>query len=265
MDTPSVQTLKQIVKGIHFEGGYDADNWPFIGQYAINAVREIHMLHAKTRKVIKVDVDTQTNTIDWPDDYLGLCFLGIPKNGQVWTLTRNNDIIITTSLINGQETLNPLQGEGVPIKDGSTYGYGAHGGKNKFYYTEDEVNRRIFLEGVNPKNIILGYISSGIEDKDTLIPVKYKDIIIAYVRWKTYEREDIFNANKAQYFKNEYMEAVSKLKVFEGPTLDEVSSASVVTIVYKRPTGRRGCGSILRLASHHGQTKIRRVCRRDGL
>jgi hypothetical protein len=224
MDTPGYRTLKQIVKDIHLEGGYGMEDWKYLGQFALNAIRDIHMFHTKKTKVAKVIVDPSTNTIDWPDDYIGLCFLGVPRNGQLWTLTRDNNLITTTTLVNGQETLTKSQGEGVIPPEGQIVGYGTKGGKNDFYYTEDEANRRFFLIGSNPVNVLLGYISSGVTDKDTIIPIRFKEAIINYSRWKIKLREPI-DYRGADYFKDLYEQEVSKLVAFEGPTLDEVYDA----------------------------------------
>jgi hypothetical protein len=225
MDTPGYRTLKQIVKDIHFEGGYGLENWKYIGQFALNAIRDLHMFHTKKYKIAKVTVDIQTNTIDWPDDYVGLCYLGIPTaDGRIWTLTRKNELITTTTLVNGQETLNSEQGEGVIPIEGQIVGYAATGGKNSFYYSEDEVNRRFFLIGANPINIILGYISSGVTDKDTVIPIRFKEAIINYVRWKIKLREPI-DYKGSDYFKDLYEQECNKLIAFEDPTLDELYDA----------------------------------------
>jgi hypothetical protein len=224
MDTPGYRTLKQIVKDIHFEGGYGMEDWKYLGQFALNAIRDIHMFHTKKTKVVKVVVDPSTNTIDWPDDYIGLCFLGVPRNGQLWTLTRDNNLITTTTLVNGQETLTPSQGEGVIPLEGQIVGYGTKGGKNDFYYTEDEANRRFFIIGANPANVLLGYMSSGVTDKDTVIPIRFKEAIINFSRWKLKLREPI-DYKGADYFKDLYEQEVNKLVAFEGPTLDEVYDA----------------------------------------
>lgn len=224
MDTPGYRTLKQIVKDIHFEGGYGMEDWDQIGQFALNAIRDLHMFHTKQFKIIKVIVDIQTNTIGWPDDYIGLCYIGIPKDGKVWTLTREANLITTTTLVNGQETLDPSQGEGVKPSDGQLFGYGTHGGKNQFYYSEDEPNRRFVLVGTNPVNVLLGYISSGVTDKDSVIPIRFKECIINYARWKLKLREPI-DYRGADYFKGLYEEECNKLVAFEGPTLDELYDA----------------------------------------
>lgn len=224
MDTSGVRTLKQIVKDIHYEGGYGLDNWGYIGQFALNAIRDLHMYHTGSPKITKVTVNVQTNTIDWPDDYIGFCYLGIPINGQLVTLTKNNRLITTTTLVNGQETLSIDQGEGVIPVEGQLDGYGTTGGKNDYYYSEDEYNRRFVLIGANPRNVLLGYISSGVADKDTLIPVKYKECIINFVRWKLKLREPV-DMRQADYFKDLYEQECNKLKAFEDPTLDEIYDA----------------------------------------
>lgn len=235
MDTPGVRTLKQIVKDIHFEGGYGADEWKYIGQFALNAIRELHMFHTKQFKIAKVTVDVQTNTIDWPADYIGFCYLGVPSEGELRTLTRDNKLITTTTLVNGQETLDIDQGEGLFPPDGQLFGYGTTGGKNDFYYAEDEKNRRFFLVGANPANVLLGYISSGVEDKDTLVPLRYKECIINFVRWKLKLREPV-DMRQADYFKDLYEQECNKLKAFEGPSLDEMYDAllSVYSATYSR-------------------------------
>jgi hypothetical protein len=225
MDTPGYRTLKQIVKDIHLEGGYGVDNWKYIGQFALNAIRDLHMFHTKRYKISKVIVDTQTNTIDWPDDYIGFCYLGIPTDdGRIWKLTRRDELITTTTLVNGQETLNSDQGEGLFPMDGQSIGYGTRGGKNDFYYAEDEANRRFFLVGTNPANVILGYISSGVVDKDTVISIRFKEAIINFVRWKLKLREPI-DYKGADYFKDLYEQECNKLRAFEDPTLEEIYDA----------------------------------------
>lgn len=225
MDTSGTRTLKQIVKDIHFEGGYSPENWKIIGQFALNAIRELHMFHTVQYKIAKINVDTSIHTIDWPTDYIGFCYIGVPQNGKLWTLTRNNQLISTTTLLNGQETLDSNQGEGVVPPEGQLFGYGTHGGKNDWYYVEDEPNRRfILVSNTPPSSVLLGYKSSGVEDKDTLIPLRYKECIINFVRWKLKLREPV-DPKMADYFKDLYEQECNKLRAYEDPTLDEIYDA----------------------------------------
>jgi hypothetical protein len=225
MDTSGAQTLKMIVNGIIFSTGHGQEDYLYIYQYVLDAIRDIHMFYTNKCKVSKVYVNTDTNTIDWPDDYLGLVYLGIPVGGKLWVLTRDNNIITTTTLVNGQETLTPIQGEGINYSHGQEYGLGTTGGRNKFYYTEDQNNRRFFINGVNPLNVILAYQSSGVEDEDTLIPVKYKNAINYYARWQLYLRDDSGDFKRAQLFADMYDQEIKKLVAFEGPTMDEIYDA----------------------------------------
>ena len=225
MDTSGVTTLKTLVQTIIFESGYAEEDWPFVYQFTINAIRNVHMFHTLKYKISKMDMDTQTNTISWPDDYIGLVFLGIPQNGIIWTLTRDNKMIYTTTLVNGQETLDSNAGEGVIESEGIVWGYNAKGGQNSLYYTEDENNRRFSINGIKPvANILMGYVSSGIEDKDTLIPIKFKEVAKMFIRWHMNLKEPI-NKNNADYFKDLYEQEANKLKAFEDPTLDEIYDA----------------------------------------
>jgi hypothetical protein len=239
MDTSAIQTLDQIVKGVVLQGGYGMDDWDYVYPHVIDAIRELHMFHTTKFKISKVFINPDINTVDWPDDYIGEGELGVPTHdGKLRTLTRKDSLIPTTTLINGQETLDSTIGEGVKFHRSPSYGYGIHGGVNNLYYTYDQNNRRFVINGWNPlrdKQLYLSYVSSGVVDKDTLIPVKYKEAIYYYVRKHMAEREDRKKFNEADYFERQYDSAVSKLRAFEFPTLDEMYDA-----LYSNFTGSIG-------------------------
>jgi hypothetical protein len=225
MDTSGVQTLGNIITGLQYSLGFSKDKHFYLTQLCLDACREIHMLHTDKHKIVKIFVNTDTNTVDWPDDYLGIIELAIPIEGRLWALTRDDEMIPTTTLVNGQETQDPLQGEGVIMSQHQDFGYGTHGGKNKYYYTYDENNRRFIVSGVNPTWVFLAYTSSGVEDENTLIPIKFKNAIHYYATWKLYLRDDSGDLRKADYFKDQYEEEINKLRAFEAPTLQEIYDA----------------------------------------
>ena len=227
MDTSSVVTLKDLVNTILFNTGRDQSDYFHIYNYVISAIREINMLHASDFKVVKLTVNQNTFTIDWPDDYLGLVYLGIPVGGKIHTLTRKDELITTTTWVNGQETLTTEQDEGVRADFGQRSGYGATGGKNIAYYTSDKKNRRFFINGLRLQfaEVILGYKTSGVSDENTLIPVTYLMAIQQWVEWRIAQRADSRNLKEADYFKKEYEQEISLLKAFESPTMDELYDA----------------------------------------
>lgn len=228
MDTPAVQTLFQIVKGIVFQG-YENSDWNHIGGYAIDAIRRINMFHASKRyKVTKVNVNQNTNTIDWPDDLIKVIYVAIPNQGNLWYLTTDSDMIPTTTLVNGQETLNSIDGEGVNVPEGQLHGYGTTGGKNQYYIKDDELNRRTIINGYTSQDVFLAYVSSGVSDKDTLIPVKYKDAIEFFVRYRINLRVPE-NPKMADYYEDKFLSAINEIVSFESPSLIEIRDAILST------------------------------------
>jgi hypothetical protein len=228
MDTPAVQTLFQIVKGIEFQG-YEMSDWNHIGGYAIDAIRDIHMFYTAQRyKVSKINVNQNTNTIDWPVDLIKVIYVAIPSQGKLWYLTTDNDIVPTTTLVNGQETLNSIDGEGIKINEGQTVGYGTTGGHNRYYIKNDELNRRTIINGYTTQDVFLAYVTSGISDKDTLIPVKFKKIIDYYVRMMLNMRPPE-NWKNVENYKDLYEQEISKLVSFESPSLIEIRDALLST------------------------------------
>jgi hypothetical protein len=225
MNTSGVQSLGNIITGLQYSLGFSKDKHFYLTQLCLDACREIHMFHTEKHKIVKVNVNTDTNTVDWPDDYLGLVRLAVPIGGRLWPLTREDEMVPTTTLVNGQETLDKTAGEGVLMDQGQSFGYATHGGKNKYYYTYDEDNRRFIINGVNPRNVVLAYTSSGIEDENTLIPIRFKNPIHYYATWRLYLRDDSGDLKKADYFKDLYEQEIAKLKAYESPTLDEIYDA----------------------------------------
>ena len=223
MDTSGSIILKDVVNRILFRTGKDSGDYVYVYEEVISAIREINMLYSTQFKVTKIGVDINTKTIPVPSDYLGLVYLGFPEGGRIHILTKDDELVTTTTMINGQETLTTSQGEGVPIGHGQTRGYGATGGKNKYYYTYDAINGRFFINGTNLQfaNIVLAYRSSGVSDENTVIPIKLYPSIEYCVRMRMEERLE-GDLRKAQYFDKRYEEEINKLKSFEAPTIDEI-------------------------------------------
>jgi hypothetical protein len=235
MDTPGYRTFGNVVTDLMVIMGYDKSQYFYLTQLCLNACREIHRFYTGNNKTQKIPVNIDLNSIDWPDDYEGFVSLSIPVGGRMVPLTRQDAIVTTTTVINGQETLDPTAGEGLPVGGPRRHGLGASGGRNKFYYTIDERNRRFFINGHNPLSAVLSYTSSGVEDEDSLIPNKFIPAIQYYASWKINERADSGDPralNKAQYFETQFEKEATKITVAESPTLDEIYDA-----IYKSMTG----------------------------
>lgn len=180
-----------------------------------------HFDNVKTTKVTCNDI----GIIDFPSDYVKYVALSINDGGLMWTLTRRDDLVRTTTESGGDETLNSTIGEGVSIDTGTDLGYRTIGGKNDYYFTVDERNNRFIVRGIPNTTLFLQYISSGVdlaEGNQTLIPVKIKQALKLWVMYQDAMMNDKANKNLVVLYYDMYKQEISKLKFFDLPTADEL-------------------------------------------
>lgn len=178
----------------------------------------------------RLTVDTDTNTADFPADYVGYVSLSVPDDGRMWTLTRDDSLIATTTTVDESETLDFNYGEGVDLDEELIpLGYGARGGFSDTYFSVDLKQRRFIIAGIIPAFIILRYVSSGINtDAETYIPLEAEESLESYVRWKCSEYEEqprpiITEKKKA------FESAVRRMNRLHAPTLFEIKDAIYAT------------------------------------
>lgn len=223
--------LKDVVGQISFELKLEKEAWHWLFQSTINCVRELNMFKLKEAgKVIKATVDTTINAIEMPSDCLKVLGVAIANNGRIWTLTRDDTLIPTTTTVNSQETLDNAYQEGFAPNDESLYRPGDFGGRNEAYYVVDEPNRRVLIRGKSVSSVFLIYISSGIEvSATTYIPMKCYQAIKTYCAWKWHESE--WEAmNKIAYYEDQYYIELNKLEQFEAPSFQELYDAFLKTL-----------------------------------
>jgi hypothetical protein len=218
-------SIKNMTKEILLETGRDMGEYKKLMHYVINGVRDLNIYHYDNVKTVK-KICNDIGVINFPSDYVSFVSLAMADGGLIWTLTRRDDLIRTTTELNGDETLDSTIGEGVDIDTGTNYGYKTIGGKNDYYYTLEEENNRIIVRPVSTtRTFFLQYITSGIDLDDgneTTIPVKIKEALKYWVLYKEAMNSDSGNKNLVAMYKNEYREEVSKLRFLQLPTADEL-------------------------------------------
>jgi len=217
-------TIKQMVNEILFETGMDTGYYKKCMHHVINGVREMNKFYCDGVKTEKVTCDS-IGVIDMPSDYVEFVRLSFNYGGLMYSLTRRDDIVKTTTLSEGDETLDSDIGEGVALDTGKDYKYATTGGKNDYYYTIDVENDRFIVRGIPTRTLFLQYISSGIDLDDgngTNIPVKIKEALKSYVLYKNALMDIKADKRLVPLYKQEYNEEVSKLKFLELPTGDEL-------------------------------------------
>jgi len=202
-------------------------------QLAIDGYKELRMGTLPSVKVAYLTVDA-VNTIQFPYDYVDYILIGINNGGRVWTLTRNQNLILpavqscgewvrdnlTTNSNEESQLTNQTDGYAYSEHDyrGETVAglYAVGGGFNQAYYRIDNENRQIIFltdEGLLGMTVILEYISSGI-NKDTVIPLAAVPAITAYAHWKLsmFDRQE--NMNTKEMMKYEWINEKGKLRAF---------------------------------------------------
>ncbi len=218
-------TLDTFVKDLLFKLEKNDDDYLRYFKISVDGLR--HLLMHKLGYVThtKLVLDTDTNTIDFPNDYVGFVSLSVPDNGRMWTLTRDDRIVPTTSTDgNGDEYLDEDAGETVDLGEEANYsGYGARGGINDWYYSIDHKNRRIIINGLEADFFILTYISSGINASSaTYIPLYVQEPLEDYVRWQDAKYKD---AQDQDYKKKLFEESQRRMIKLNAPTFSEIKDA----------------------------------------
>ena len=118
------------------------------------------------------------NNIMWlPDSYVDYIRISIIHNGELWTLTKKDTIVLpakTTCLL---DYVEPSNLGASPFPAGLQYNTG--GGLNVGYYRVDERQRKIVFEGnLAGMTIVLDYISTGLTiTEKTKIPIKLLPVL----------------------------------------------------------------------------------------
>jgi hypothetical protein len=237
MDTAGVITLKQAVASILNKTKRPESEYHRYEQLVIEGLTELNLYVRSYPKQTKVDMDDQ-GWVDLPSDFVDFVSIGIHHNGQLFTFTRNDKIIVTTSIDSlYNEYQDELEGEGVAIDNGQITGFGARGGKNEFYYKWDKGERRIYIAGFPQQTVFLTYISSGVGfDSPTHIERAVLPALTSYVMWEDAKYDREIPANQKQLLEYYFHQERRKLRSLNAPTADEWKDAIYKS--YKRAVKR---------------------------
>lgn len=170
-------TLRRIVMGvIQRTPDHSMNEYFDLLQFGIDFVREkLRLFHEASIEVAYL-TPNEAGIISFPSDMVGYTKIGIPINGQLWTLTVNDDMLLNRAQKCGIDIRQVLNTNNFPIpQDGYFFAdhfrgdnyisglYGIGGGFNTAYYRVDTKMRQIQFDGVIPQSeIVMEYKSSGI-------------------------------------------------------------------------------------------------------
>jgi hypothetical protein len=223
-DTAGIIKIEDIVDSFVLRYKVPMDDHLLYVDHACAFYRHIRTHHAGGYKETKVDVDS-LGFIDFPSDYMDLVKLYLPKDGSIWTFTRNDNLVTTTTLVDGADTFDSTYGEGTDIKDARITGFGAVGAVNEYYYTIIEDDRQILVSGITSDEVTMRYKTSGLNlSGETYVPSIMEDAIMAKLKKeKAYIDGDTIG--ERQLLAQELKEEILLLRKAGLPTLDEIKDA----------------------------------------
>jgi len=183
---------------------YDLAQYQRFLQFAYLGYTDLNLFVTQNVKVAYLRIN-DNKTVDLPNDFIDYLKIGVEINGQVWTLTLNDDMLLPRSTDACGETTPPdlrTIGDNVDGTEQPNYGfyfashfrngqyvgesYGIGGGFNMAYFRIDHERRQIAFDSEIPDGtIILEYKSSGVKaDGSTVIPRKVIPALTAYIHWR---------------------------------------------------------------------------------
>lgn len=204
-DTSALITFDQLVQGMMLKGSHPESDYVRMLQIAIDGYREMNLINLpEGRNIEKFDMDSNY-IIYMPDDLITVNRVMLSIDGKMWPLTKDMDIVPTTTLSAGSETLDPDAGEGVDISKLGTM-YSRRGGRNtEGYWRPDYRKRRIVFRNVQRTDILMDYTTSGTDlIETTYIPVYAKTAIEAYIRLHMEYNKTIPNPNTIAIYQDLY-------------------------------------------------------------
>lgn len=105
----------------------------------------------------------------------------------------------------------------------ASYTYGTRGGSNAYRFKPDNRSRKFYLDGTIPDEVILTYISTGIDTSAiNYIPVYMEPVLEAYLNWQLSENDPQTTLGDRERKQRIYYDALREVKKFEAPPFSDI-------------------------------------------
>lgn len=215
---------------------YSMRNYKRIAQIVIEGFTDLNLYHATNIEVVYVYMD-EAKIVNVPPDFIDWVKVGMPVNGKLVTLTKNNSMLVPRKFPDGADVgnLDDADPDNVSyfvshFKDGKFIGslYGMRGGYNVAYFRYDEEKRQFVFTGEVPRSeIVLEYVSSGVSlTSSTSIPRQAVKPLLSWTHWQLGEFDRKVAGNEKTRRERLYDRDVMELRSFGfTPTMDEYRDA----------------------------------------
>ena len=211
---------------------YTMRDYKYLAQLAIEGFGIMNMYHLPNVEVEYLYMSA-AKTVDVPTDFVDWLKVGIPVNGKILTLTKDDSIALPRQFSDGKAVGN-IDAENINdyviftdhFRNGKYVGglYGMRGGINQAYYRYDAERRQFVFTGNIPRSeIILEYISSGVSlSGSTVIPKIAHQPLVYYLAWQRVEFDPRVSGAVKERKQGLFEEEVEQARSFTSmPTIDE--------------------------------------------
>jgi hypothetical protein len=215
MKTNGITTLQTIVYEVMNDlGKTQMHDFKRYLQWAIRGYKKLNMFHLNTVETFTSSV-SEINTVNLPDDFINYTRIGYVKGNVIYTLSRNDDLLLTFSTVDGNEVVGESMKDNQNILN-AVWLAAPQQVFNIGFYRLDRANNRIVLQGnLSDFTIVVEYISSGISlNGQTYIPEIAREALIAYLHWQRVLNGE-GTLNEAMYRERLFTDAVDDIENFE--------------------------------------------------
>lgn len=223
MDISNTTSIRRVVNKARARGRISEDRDPMLYQLVIDGMKDLSLFTLPFKNTIKITVDS-LGRLQLPTDYLMFLAVGIPRDGRLFTFTRENLIVQTSDKTYSYEAFDTEYGENQSLPIRSTFSYGSTGGQNDTYFVINERLRYIQLIDFTGTEATLHYVSSGITSnpEGVEIPLVAEEALIAYVLWMDAQYDPQVPIQVARERERLYGDACADLDMIYAPTIDEI-------------------------------------------
>ncbi len=210
MDSPALTKIDNVVFSFINERNEDIDNFMRYKQIIIELLtQDLGVSHNEGVKVFYGQVD-EVNNLHLPADCINYTRIGIVVNGQVYTLTQNDKILIPEGKVCGVEEVNSALLKRLRLPMSLNYAKG--GGYNVGQYRVDLKDRVIRFRGnLKGEVVVVEYRSTGLSlERETFIPIMLVPVLKEGLEYTLMKRNPDMPENKVYRYKMQYMEAKRK-------------------------------------------------------
>lgn len=231
--TTGIVNIRYVVMSyLNRRNDYSMRNYKRIAQLVIEGFTDLNLFHTTNLEVVYLYMD-EAKLVNVPADFVDWLKVGMPINGKLVTVTKDDSILLPRKFTDGKDVGNIDNVDPNTVsyfvshfKDGKFYGglYGMRGGYNRAYFRYDAERRQFAFTGEVPLGeIVLEYISTGVSlSSSTAVPRQAVKPLVSWIHWQLAEFDDKVHPNEKERRMRNYYADVEELRTFEfTPTKDE--------------------------------------------